>query len=514
MTSIAPNRPLKLALAATGAMCALWLAAVVEWLWMPEFQWFYLEADQDFYDSFWHTLLTWYTPVVLPLGLMAAGGWCLWAWPRRPLVRNLVLTAAYVPLWACLVWTAEKLEWHAAREELALWLTVGFYVIGFCWAIWGLEKAAQWYRAKRFAASASARHEHAVPAIVLAADSPYASPGDRVWNPLDEQAWYYGKKKKLNHSLAGFTAYSLAFLLLLLLFNLIPGCGDIYEMPFGGGEVETMAKQTVQIKKVKKIKYVLNPFSSIIFSPPPLEKYDLQLEEATAHMYKVGQGVGEGAGFSGGTGRGKVRFIRLEYAGGDWDQGFGESSDLNMLLEYGARTGHPVSDRTESRTIGQLARFPLGKSPPLVYMTGEKSISLSKNEIRILREYITEKHGMLFGDNGGSGHFHNQFFAMMREVLPTVDPVPIPLDDPIHTKIYKLPFLPFVAPHGGRVAQGWKMEGRWVCYYHPGDIGDAWSDEHAGVRPEVWENCYRLGVNVILYAHAEYNKWVMSRQKR
>jgi len=183
-------------------------------------------------------------------------------------------------------------------------------------------------------------------------------------------------------------------------------------------------------------------------------------------------------------------------------------------VEYGQRTGQAVNSVTESRSVAQLANFPLGKSPPMVYLTGQKSISLSKSEIKTLREYLLEKHGMLFGDNGGSGHFHNQFLAMMQQALPNVEPVRVPLDDVIHRVPYQLPFLPYVSPHGGKEALGWKVDGRWVCYYHPGDIGDAWTDDHSGVEPEIYEYCYQLGANVINYAHAEYSKWVSGRQPK
>lgn len=39
-------------------------------------------------------------------------------------------------------------------------------------------------------------------------------------------------------------------------------------------------------------------------------------------------------------------------------------------------------------------------------------------------------------------------------------------------------------------------------------------DDHAGVKPEITEFCYQLGVNVIFYAHAEYTKWLSSRMKK
>ena len=155
-------------------------------------------------------------------------------------------------------------------------------------------------------------------------------------------------------------------------------------------------------------------------------------EEVTEHAYTPGYGQGTGAGFAGGTNRGKVRFMRLEYSGGDWDQDYGVGGDLNMLIKYYELTTHKIAERTESRRIAQLTNFPRGKSPPVVYLTGQRNISLSNNEVKVLREYLVDKHGMLFGDNGGSRHFHNQFLSMMNRVLPDVRPVPVPLDDVIH----------------------------------------------------------------------------------
>ncbi len=333
------------------------------------------------------------------------------------------------------------------------------------------------------------------------------------WNPLDENAWYYGPhSRKLNQSVTALVGYSFAFALTFLLLGQIGGCSEIYEMPAGGGEQQQIVQQ-VKVQKVIKRKYIVNPFSAILFQVPPIDDIKLQLTELTHHAYKVGYGQGKGAGYAGGTRLGKVRFIRLEYSGGDWDQDFGIGADLNMLIEYNVRTQQKVHNKTESRAVSQLDNFPVGKSPPMVYLTGQKSISLSKSEVKTLRTYLIDKHGMIFGDNGGSGHFHNQFLSMMRQVLPTVDPVPVPLDDVIHRIPYQIPFLPYVAPHGGQVALGWKIDGRWVCYYHPGDIGDAWADGHAGVKPEIFEYCYQLGTNVINYSHAEYSKWLEARKE-
>ena len=170
-----------------------------------------------------------------------------------------------------------------------------------------------------------------------------------------------------------------------------------------------------------------------------------------------------------------------------------------------------MQSKPEVYTISQLRNFPAGKSPPLVYMTGQKSLgSISTGEKKTLHEYLTDKHGMLFADNGGSAGWHSQFFSLMRQVLPGVEPIEVPLDHPVHRG---MPFLPIVAPHGGTKAYGWVVDSRLVAYYHPGDIGDAWADGHAGVKPTVYEACYVLGANVMLYAHAEYSKWVQARRK-
>jgi hypothetical protein len=237
------------------------------------------------------------------------------------------------------------------------------------------------------------------------------------------------------------------------------------------------------------------------------EPIKLELSELRKHAYTVGYGKGKESGFPGGANPGTVRFIRLEYTGGDWDQDFGIGGDQNLLMEYHMRTGHKVARMTESRRIMQLKNFPVGKGPPMVYMTGQRNITVTKNEVEILREYLIGNHGMIFADNGGSLNWHGQFFNLMKRLLPTVRPVKIPLDHEIHQVPYHIPFLPYVAPHGGKDAYGWVVDNRLVAYYHPGDIGDAWADGHAGVAQQITELCYQLGTNIIFYAHAKYYKW-------
>jgi antitoxin component YwqK of YwqJK toxin-antitoxin module len=269
----------------------------------------------------------------------------------------------------------------------------------------------------------------------------------------------------------------------------------VYEMPAGGDEI--VPRPPV----VKVIKVIRDE------SMDELVQIKLGLSEITKHAYIVGYGKGKESGFPGGANPGTVRFIRLEYTGGDWDQDFGIGGDQNLLMEYHRRTGHKVAKMTESRRIMQLKNFPVGKGPPMVYMTGQRNITVTKNEDEVLREYLIDKGGMIFADNGGSLHWHGQFFNLMKRLLPMVRSVKIPLEHEIHQVPYRIPFLPLVAPHGGKDAYGWVVDNRLVAYYHPGDVGDAWADGHAGVSQKISELCYQLGTNVNFYAHAKYYKW-------
>lgn len=480
------SRPTRLSLAITFVAALVWLATVVAWLGRAQ------PLEMLGLTEPGASQLPLYVPVFAVAAVVALL-WIRWGWRRDLRTRLATLSAALPVLWQAGVFAADELDFPAVRAGLANLGMALVFCAGLGWVIWYGER--EWHRIQR-----------------ERRDQP--RPAKRIWNLFDPDAWYLGRSnKKLSQSLWMLLSYSLMFFLLTLLAGQIGGCREIYEMPAGGGQEEQIA-QVVKIQKVIKKKFIINPFSSIIFKPPPIDDVKLQLTEVTAHQYKIGQGQGDGAGFSGGTSRGKVRFIRLEYSGGDWSQDFGVGADLNMLIQYGVRTGQQVAETTESRTVAALANFPAGKSPPLMYITGQKNITLSKSEIKILREYLLDKHGMLFADNGGSSGWHSQLFTMMRQVVPELEPVKIPLDDVIHRIPYQIPFLPYVAPHGGRDAWGWKHNGRWICYYHPGDIGDAWSDGHSGVKTDVWEACYQLGTNVIFYAHAEYNKWLTAQQQQ
>jgi hypothetical protein len=427
----------------------------------------------------------WFSPTTQALGFLTALPVCAY-WirqhrhsPRRK--RRAVLSLSYLPVWQLAAHLPLLTFSYSLATNLNRLGSVGAFFLGLGWTVWWIDRET-----KRIAK---------------------CPPANRVWDPRRLVAWYFGKKnQKLRQSIFTVVSYSLLFALTAFLLTRLSGC-RIYESPLGGGE-EKQFRQVVKIQKVINKKFVINPYSSVLFNPPPLDDVKLQMLEVTEHLYQIGQGEGRGAGFSAGTARGKVRFIRLIYDGGDWQQDMDRGSDLNLLTEYGIRTGHPVSDRPEPMEIARLKSFPPRKSPPMVYLTGQRTINLSPAEIKIMRSYLLEHHGMLFGDNGGSAGWEGQFVSMMQKILPRIEPISVYLDHPIHRIPYPLPRLPIVAPHGRSDALGWVVDGRLVAYYHPGDIGDAWADGHSGVDREVWESCYQLGVNIIYYAHAQYNQWL------
>ncbi len=233
----------------TMPLAAAWFLALAEWLWVEswrEGQFLHIDLPEGLAGT---KLLLW--SVFLP-SAVAAIAWTVVAARRgRPLVRGLVVSLAYLPIWQFLVFAVEEgalngpkeLAWlFSLRATLAQVGTAGLFVIGLAWVIWGVERASRHYAARRRRTDFQSVRAavHAGPA--LAADgrtdrkSLPRSPR-RIWNPLDTDAWYYGRtSKKLVQSLAAFVVYCLYFFSGLTLFTLIGGCEERFEMPAGGGE--------------------------------------------------------------------------------------------------------------------------------------------------------------------------------------------------------------------------------------------------------------------------------------
>ena len=298
------------------------------------------------------------------------------------------------------------------------------------------------------------------------------------------------------------------------------GCVEAYRVPKGSGNpVVAMVKVAKPKKKKKKKTLRLRPNSAILFEIPDLDdaEVDRVMEEETQVTYqasvnakagKMGKGGGTKGGWPAGMDDYKIRFIRLDHGGAGWDDGMNETgADINFLRAFAQSTGFKkIASKGESHPIAMLANYPADGFPPFVYLTGNGHMGrVSTRDQKILRDYCLNG-GMLIAD-AGSRSFDQSFRQFMREVFPSK---PLLLDIADDDMLYQLPYgFPNGAPsfwhHGGRRALGLKHEGRWIVFYHPGDMNDAWkSPGYSDVTPEMRNAAMHLGVNLVYYA---FNQW-------
>lgn len=351
--------------------------------------------------------------------------------------------------------------------------------------------------------------------------------GDRVL----ENVLSNGRDPRFRKSLISSLGLHVLVILVIPWLLTMYGCVEPYRVPKGSGTPQTLAA-AVQVKKVvkkktKKKKFVVNPRSAISFHIPDLDESVAarQVDAETQMTYKadpmrvlagtgsrvgagggkMGAGGGKEGGWPDGMENAKVRFIRMEYNGRGWDDGMDAQTraDLNFLEAFHQLTGFKVSTTPESHSIGLLRKYPKGMAPPFVYMTGDADINVTAGEVKTLREYLLDG-GMLFADCG-SPQWDHSFRNFARQLFPGESLLVIADDDPL----FQIPFaFPNGAPplwhHGGRRALGIKHKGRWVVFYHPGDINDAWKTGHSGMDPALAEGAVQMGVNIIYYSFTHY----------
>ncbi|MFC1600893.1 DUF4159 domain-containing protein [Candidatus Sumerlaeota bacterium] len=309
------------------------------------------------------------------------------------------------------------------------------------------------------------------------------------------------------------TFIHILILLILPLIAFIRFRQKAYEIPRGSGNPVAQLIKVKKIKKKPKKRFVFNPNSAISFWRPDIddskviEEVDKETEnqyQATELAGKLGKGGGKKGGWPNGMENARVRFIRLRYEGGDWDQQMGKGADYNFLIKFHELTGFKIAAQTEAVTISDLKRFPKHKAPPFVYLTGQRHINVSQRDIKTLRWYLLEEGGMIFADNGG-GNFNWAFRNLMRRVLPDKQWIDIANDDIIFRQPYIFPHgAPPLWHHSGTRALGIKHQGRWVVFYHQGDINDAWQEGGSGISASLRKAAFQLGVNVVNYSFNQY----------
>ena len=315
------------------------------------------------------------------------------------------------------------------------------------------------------------------------------------------------------------SAYWAGFLhiFVFLLPFLIRGCGweRAVPVPEGSG-IQQVEVVKVKKEKKKKYKWLLAKNSPFIFDRLKIDESKVleEVDEITENEYvaqelkqgKIGVGGGTKGGWPNGM-PGKIRFIRLKYAGGDWDQDMGKGADYNFLLEFKKLTGFDIEDNTEAIGVSRLRLFPKHRGPPFVFLTGKSGISMSDRDIRTLRWYCIEEGGMIFADNGG-GSFDSNFRHLIRRVFPDKQLIDIANDDPIFHHPYSFPSgAPPLWHHSGYRAMGIRHSGRWVVFYHQGDVNDAWKTGSSGASEAVANQAYKLGINIVNYAFTNYRNF-------
>ncbi len=337
----------------------------------------------------------------------------------------------------------------------------------------------------------------------------------------------HGPDPRYRKSVYASTLTHITILILIPWILQLGGCITPYKVPKGSGNPVVAMVKMVKPKKKKKKTLTLRPDSAILFEIPDLDETeaDQEMKEMTELTYEanpnaaVGQ-LGKGGGDKGGWPEGmddyKIRFIRLDHGGQGWDDGMHQTgADINFLRHFAAVTGFKkIARKGESHGIAMLAKYPKDGFPPFVYMTGNHNMGrVGTRETKALREYCLGG-GMLIGD-AGSRQFHDSFIHFMRQVFPDKPMIDIADDD----ILYQLPYtFPDGAPafwhHGGRRAMGIKHEGRWIVFYHPGDMNDAWKLQgYTDVTPEMRDAAMNLGINLVRYSFDNWNDAVAKARK-
>ncbi len=202
----------------------------------------------------------------------------------------------------------------------------------------------------------------------------------------------------------------------------------------------------------------------------------------------------------------QVRFVRLQYDGSSsWNVNMGPGGDYNMLLAFKKITGLPIPAETEYKAIGDLAKYRRGAAPPFVYVTGKGQMEITSRETKTIRAYCLEEGGMIFADNAG-GSFDRSFRAVCRRVFPGRELVVIPDNDPLYSKPFAFPNGPprFWALGSKSRSCGIRHEGRWIVFYHPGRIGEAWKSASSPDSQVMADRACKLGFNIMNYAYSQY----------
>ncbi|WP_231425456.1 DUF4159 domain-containing protein [Pedobacter sp. Leaf250] len=192
------------------------------------------------------------------------------------------------------------------------------------------------------------------------------------------------------------------------------------------------------------------------------------------------------------------RMGKLKYSGGgDW---YADRTALPNLIAFcnsNLKTNfYPEESIVE---VGSKELF----NYPFVYMTGHGNVVLNDQEIKNLRQYLSNGGFLHIDDNYGLDKFIR---PQMKKVFPELNFVELPSHHAIYNQKFKFPGgLPKIHEHDNKRPQGFALiyKGRVVCYYtFECDLGNGWED--FGTYPEDTQDtrnkALKMGANLVQYA--------------
>lgn len=194
---------------------------------------------------------------------------------------------------------------------------------------------------------------------------------------------------------------------------------------------------------------------------------------------------------------GEFSIARIEYrGGGDW---YNDPSSLTNLIRF-AKENIPISIAAEYDDVAigsrELHRY------PFVFMTGHGNISINSAEATNMREYLDNGGFLYIDDDYG---FDPYVRSVIGEIFPDEELIELPVSHPIYNQVFDFPEgLPKIHAHDGEPPQGFGIyrNGRLVMYYtYESNLTDGWADDDIHNNPpEVRDNAFRMGVNLLVYA--------------
>lgn len=186
---------------------------------------------------------------------------------------------------------------------------------------------------------------------------------------------------------------------------------------------------------------------------------------------------------------------RLKYeGGGDW---YNDADIIpNLAQELNKRTNikTDITEKVVSLNDDNLFQY------PFVFVTGHGNINLSEEEVKNLREFLTDG-GFLYADDDYG--MDESFRREMKRAFPDIDLVELPVDHPIYHMIYNFPNgLPKIHEHyeGPPKGLGLYYQGRLVVFYSwNSNISDGWTEAHNDPS-EKREDAFKMGINIVAYA--------------